>query len=110
MSDSAVLDLLTSSALFRLLADQTPIMLWVADAEGSFLFVNQAWLTYRGRALEQELGCGWSSGVHEDERRACLAAYHAAVQDARPSTLEYRLRRHDGVYRRLSSNGVPWFD
>ena len=37
-----------SEAQFRELADTTPALMWMTDAEGDVTFVNQGWLRFTG--------------------------------------------------------------
>lgn len=83
-------------------------MLWVAGIDGSLVFVNRAWLSFRGRTEANELGFGWLDGVHDDDRAAHLTAHIDAFRQSRPFTSEFRLRRADGVFRWIANSGVPW--
>ena len=94
-------------AEFRLLANTAPVLVWMAGPDGARTFFNQPWLDFTGRPLADELGQGWSAGVHPQDRPRCLAAARTALQDQRPFDVEYRLRRHDGVYRWVLDRGVP---
>ncbi len=85
-------------------------MLWVAGPEGEVVFLNHAWLAFRGRELQGELGGGWIEGIHEDDRTVFLEAYRAAFRQERPFTIEHRLRRADGVMRWVATSGTPWMD
>jgi PAS domain S-box-containing protein len=97
-----------SEALFRTVADQAPVMLWMSAADGRCTFFNAKWLTFTGRRLDQELGCGWLEGVHPADRAGC-EVHRRQAQDAQvPFTLEYRLRRADGQYRWILAHGAPW--
>src|SRR5262249_12602020 len=51
--------LASSEARFRLLADAAPIMIWMSGDDGLSTFFNRAWLEFRGRRLEDELGNRW---------------------------------------------------
>jgi PAS domain S-box-containing protein len=96
-----------SEAWFRSMADTAPVLLWVAGTDALVTFVNAPWLRFTGRSLEQELGNGWTEGVHPDDYQRCMETYLTAFQARASFTMEYRLRRFDGEYRRLVDSGVP---
>ncbi|MBC8101583.1 MAG: PAS domain S-box protein [Cytophagales bacterium] len=99
-----------SEARFRRLADASPALIWMTDAEGSGIYFNQAWLKFRGLSLEQQSSIGFSDGVHPDDQDAVRRVSGAAVVLQQAFTTEYRLRRHDGVYRWLLDDAVPLTD
>ena len=92
---------------FRNFADVVPLMLWRSDDEGRAIHHNERWLEFTGRALEEELGHGWRSGLHPEdfERHAGIVA--SAFEARAPFTVEFRLRRHDGIYRWLLDTARP---
>ncbi len=61
-------DLAESEARFRSIAEQSPVLIWRADADGQCDYVNPSWLDFRGRPLEQETGDGWTEGLHPEDR------------------------------------------
>ena len=96
-----------SEERFRLVANNAPVLIWMADSTSLFTFVNQGWLNFTGRALEQELGEGWAQAVHPDDRAESLRSYSSAFEARADFEREYRLRRHDGEYRWIVDFGVP---
>jgi PAS domain S-box-containing protein len=98
-----------SEERFRHMADTAPVMLWVTDAGKGFTFVNETWLDFTGRTLEQELGSGWVAGVHPDDLQRCFEVFSAAFEARRHFQIEMRLRRADGEYRSILCSGVPLF-
>ena len=42
-----------SEARFRELADTTPALMWMTDAEGDVTFVNEGWLRFTGRTCRR---------------------------------------------------------
>jgi PAS domain S-box-containing protein len=102
-------------ARFHAIADASPVAIWIADAEGSFTYVNDRWVLLTGRSADREMGDGWLQGVHPDDRRACETTYRQAFLNQRPFSMEYRTAsstdrpvwvlnegtprfRHDGVF------------
>ncbi len=106
----AVQVLRESEERFRLVANTAPVLIWMAGTDKLCTFFNQNWLNFTGRALTEELGSGWASGVHPDDLGQCLETYSAAFDSRRQFEMEYRLRRFDGVYRWLVDLGVPRFE
>jgi PAS domain S-box-containing protein len=92
---------------FRRIADSAPVMIWIAGIDKLTYFFNQTWLNFRGRTLEQELGNGWTEGVHPDDQTECLQSYFTAFDARQFFDIEYRLQRADGEYRWMLDIGVP---
>lgn len=91
----------------RLALDTAPVMLWYGSAEGQLMFVNRAWLSYRGRNLDQEAGRGWLDGVLESERTGVVHTVEVACHEQRAFEIEFRIERADGALRRVVLNGAP---
>jgi PAS domain S-box-containing protein len=94
--------------LFEELADNAPVMIWRAAADKRCDFFNAPWLQFTGRPMEKELGAGWMEGVHPDDLDRCLEVYQSAFDSREAFSLDYRLQRHDGVYRWITANGKPF--
>jgi len=98
-----------SEERFRLMADTAPVLVWRSDIDKACDFFNQPWLQFRGRTMEQELGDGWTEGVHSADLERYLATYNQAFDERRPFRVEYRLRRADDEYRWVLDSGIPRF-
>lgn len=99
-----------SEAYFRMMADNAPVMVWVADSDGKVNFFNRRWLEFRGGSLEAELTTPWEEIVYPDDALGLFSAFEAAVATRQTYTHEFRLRRHDGAYRWVMSTAVPRFE
>jgi PAS domain S-box-containing protein len=85
-------------------------MIWRSGLDGNCDYFNETWLAFTGRPLEQEIGSGWAEGVHRSEFDRCVAHYLDHFRRREAFEMEYRLRRHDGVYRWIFDRGVPFTD
>ncbi len=92
-----------------ILADHVPAMVWASDGDGLCTYFNRAWLRFTGRTLQQELGNGWTDGIHPDDLQQTLNIYRSSVNSQQTFKMEYRLRRADGQFRWVVSHGEPHF-
>ncbi len=98
-----------SEERFESMANTAPVMIWISGLDKLCTFFNRGWLEFTGRTMEQELGNGWTSGVHPEDLNSCLAIYSSSFDARRSFQLAYRLRRADGEYRWVLDNGRPLY-
>jgi PAS domain S-box-containing protein len=96
-----------SERLFRELANTTPALMWMTDPDGHVMFVNEGWLRFTGRTLEDELGDTFASSAHPADREQLVGSWRAAIAARDEFRAEYRLHRRDGEYRWMLEVGVP---
>jgi PAS domain S-box-containing protein len=89
--------------------ESLPLLVWTATRDGECDYVNRRWTEFTGVPLSKQLGRGWINVLHPDDRDRTLAAWKDAVLGRAGYDLEYRIRRHDGVYRWFKTRGVPQF-
>jgi PAS domain S-box-containing protein len=93
---------------YQLLVQHSPMMIWRAGRDARCDYFNETWLAFTGRSLQEEVGNGWTEGVHEADIKGCIDHYLDHFQQRQPFEMEYRLRRRDGVYRWIFDRGVPY--
>jgi PAS domain S-box-containing protein len=94
-------------ARFCEIMDAAPVMIWVSGPDKQCVWFNRPWLTFTGRDMRQELGNGWSQGVHPKDFDRCLETYVGHFEARKEFRMEYRLRRHDRTYRWIDDAGIP---
>jgi PAS domain S-box-containing protein len=95
---------------FRDMADSTAVMIKSAGLDGELDFVNNAFLKFTGRRMDETLGIGWAEDIHPEDLQGCFEFRTTAFCERRLFQHEYRLRRHDGEYRWIVDTDVPRFD
>ena len=103
-------ELLESEQRYRILADSGQGLIWTSGLDKKCDYVNQPWLMFTGKTLEQETGSGWAESIHPDDCGRVLRSYEEAFDRRERFGLVYRLRRHDGAYRWVQDSGSPRYD
>jgi PAS domain S-box-containing protein len=88
--------------LFDALADHAPAGMFVCDADGSCVSVNERLCGLIGLTSERWLGDGWARSIHPDDAARVLAVWTDAMADGRDFHAEYRFLPPDG--------GVRWVE
>lgn len=86
-------------------------------AEGSIVWVlapdlsptgrNVPWERYTGQAPHEYSELGWLSAIHPDDREYVRSEAARALETGSPLSIEIRVRRADGEYRRNVIRAVP---
>lgn len=95
---------------FRVMADHAPVLVWIAGTDQQWIWLNQVWLDFVGRSLEEELASDRTTNIHADDRERTAVIYEAAFRNRRPYSTEYRMRRMDGEYCWMLERGAPLYD
>lgn len=96
-----------SEERFRLIANSAPVMIWLAGPDKLFYWLNDPWLRFRGRTMDQELGNGWAEGIHPEDLKRRLDIYETHFEARLPFTIEYRLQDKDRNWRWVLDRGSP---
>lgn len=99
---------------FVRLFDMAIDLLAVADVEGRYTALNEAWQRTLGWTREEPMSSSLLEFVHPDDRDATLAIMERAADAGfELESFENRYRCRDGSYRwlswRASTDGVQWY-
>jgi PAS domain S-box-containing protein len=107
---AAEAELRMSEERLRTLAESLPNLVWTCRADGWCDYLSRQWVEYTGRPAEEQLGAGWADHVHPDDRPGVEREWALAVLRKTAYDAEFRLKRHDGVYRWFKTRGIPLLD
>jgi PAS domain S-box-containing protein len=96
-----------SEARFRLLANETPIGIFQANAEGAPIFVNRTLLAMTGTSEHDVHGPSAFDVIHPEDRERALRAWRNAVSRGNPYSDEYRFLTPAGRIVWVRAIGKP---
>ncbi|NNJ52046.1 MAG: PAS domain-containing sensor histidine kinase [Ignavibacteriaceae bacterium] len=96
-----------SELRFENMANTAPVMIWIADVDGLFSFINKVWLDYTGKTVGEQLGMNWLKSVHEEDLENLLAVYKSAFKSKERFSAKFRFERMNGEYQWMLINGSP---
>jgi PAS domain S-box-containing protein len=99
-----------SEKRFRVMADTTPSLIWMCDAEGKITYLNKPRIAFTGAEPNATYGDAWTPFVHTDDLRKVQDAISNGVKKHERFSVEYRLRRRDAVYRWMFDVAAPRFN
>ncbi len=89
-------------AQIRVLINALPQLLWSSPNRGEVDFFSPQWNRYTGLPAEQLYGMDWLEVVHPEDHPRVESVWRSLQAGVPPPDLEYRIRRHDGVWRWFS--------
>jgi PAS domain S-box-containing protein len=92
---------------WRRLVEALPQLVWSATPDGACDYFSAQWTRYTGIAESELLGWRWMDVLHPDDRDTTRQFWMDSVAERHAYDVEYRVRRHDGIYRWFKTRGVP---
>ncbi len=95
---------------FRLLAENLPLLCWMANADGYIFWYNKRWHDYCGTSPQEMEGWGWQSVHDPDVLPQVLERWTAAIASGDRFEMVFPLRGADGVFRPFLTKIEPLRD
>ncbi len=102
-------ELRASESRYRSYIEVTGELGWTTNADGEVVEDILPFRRYTGQSYEEVKGWGWSKAIHPDDLENTTKIWKKAIEEKGNYEVEYRLRRHDGIYRYFLARGVPVF-
>lgn len=98
---------LPSGADFELIANNLPVLCWIARGDGHIFWYNRRWHDYCGTTPQAMAGWGWQSVHDPEELPGVMARWQRSIATGDPFEMVFPLRGSDGVFRRFLTRIVP---
>ncbi len=89
----------------RLIVDTIPGSVWHVGRSG-LEYLNRFVTEYTGKRPEELIDPGWQDVLHPDDIEHFRNTWLRTVNEGTPLSIEFRLRRHDGVFRWFRTQGT----
>jgi PAS domain S-box-containing protein len=100
-----------SEARFRALADSAPVLIWMADRDGAFLYANRLHEAFFGRPAASLLGFAWRDALHPLDADRVVAEFDQAAAARAAWETEFRVLDAQREVRWLRCKATPhWAD
>ena len=86
-------ELRLSKERFNTLAKVSTVGIFLASADGFYLYVNERWSDITGLSYDQAFGDGFLTAVHSHDRKRVRTEWHRCVREQTPFQSEYRIFR-----------------
>jgi len=101
---------INSRDFYRSLIYELPNPIRITDTDAKCDYVNRAWLEFTNRRMEQEVGEGWTVGIHPEDRARVMEIATVSFRNRSPYATEYRLAHRGGEFRWVVEFGRPFSD
>ncbi|MBA1158090.1 PAS domain-containing protein [Microvirga mediterraneensis] len=88
-----------TEALFKLIAESLPALVWIIKPNLELTYTNERWVTYSGLPPEEALGHSWTTAIHPDDWVRMTEEIKPVIAGETTYTTEARYRSSDGEYR-----------
>jgi len=84
---------------FQTIVDSIPQIVWVTRGDGFNELFSRRWYEYTGLTAAESHDDGWGAVLHPDDLARTEELWQQSLATGDPFDIEYRFRRHDGVFR-----------
>ena len=88
-----------SEQRYRQLGEGIFHQVWTARPDGMIDYVNGRTMEYFDLTSEQLIARGWCDAIHPDDLEECIRTWELSITTGEIYEMEFRIKRHDGVYR-----------
>jgi PAS domain S-box-containing protein len=105
----ADIELRASEERFRLMAEHAPVMIWISDANGKCVHLNQILRKFWGVSEQQAPEFDFTGTLHPEDKAAVIKQVASAIQQRSMLSLKARYLNANQRYRILDTRAHPRF-
>jgi PAS domain S-box-containing protein len=90
-----------SEERFRTMAEDTDVLIALADENSNATYFNNAWQKMTGKSMDELVKYGWAELIHPDDKDKFIDAYTTAFKNQQSLSGEFRILSKNGDYRWL---------
>jgi len=91
---------------FRMLAESSPVGIFLSGADDNCLFVNPRWCEIAGISKEEALGKGWIKAIHPEDRERVVLERNSAGAERRGFEVDCRFQTPQGKVSVIHANAA----
>src|SRR5271157_739112 len=100
----------TSLKRYKSFIQATGELEWATNAEGEIIEDLPSFREFTGQTYQEIKSWNWARALHPNDSERTAKTWKEAYENKSKYEVEYRLRRHDGIYRSFLARGVPLFN
>ena len=93
---------------FRTLADSVPAGIFLTNAEGHLIYVNERWTKITGITMNEAFQRGWLDPIHDDDRDRVAEAWDTFVTSPSSFEIEFRFMNTGAEATWVSARAVTF--
>ncbi len=94
---------------FKILADETPFMVWKSNIKGECEYVNKRWIEFTGLSSENSIGFGFSEAMIIDETQERNFKWIEIVKNREPYEIKFKLYKKTKELRWVIARANPYY-
>ncbi|WP_114945529.1 PAS domain-containing protein [Microvirga calopogonii] len=88
-----------TEAIFQLIAESLPALVWIIKPNLELTYTNERWVTYSGLPPREALGHSWTAAIHPDDWAKMTEEIKPVIAGETTYMTEARYRSANGEYR-----------
>ena len=99
-----------SEEMFRTMAEQAPVIIYLADENGQITYLNSKWTEFTGQPVDQGYGKGWINFIHPEDKELILKTWSDTTSVQEQYDLKFRFQNANKQETVVRVSGTPRFN